>query len=164
MPSRARNTKNSVDPIPGRSPEYCAILPFSRHGVMRAKSVSPGANFDPEPVAGRSWAGYTRRLPGVTTSMLTNGTCLSRGRETRGFSSIKSLRIMSRPQNPHHIHPNSQRINQAGVQATDNSDRGAPAIDDHWSARWPHAPVRWRRRWRRANAIDAHAAIARRVA
>jgi len=48
---RERITVNSVDPAPmtlSPRPNTCAVLPFSRQGVIRAKRVSPSLNLEPD--------------------------------------------------------------------------------------------------------------------
>ena len=49
------------------------FLPFSRHGVILAKRVSPCKNFDPEPENLFETEGYTPRIEGTKSFISTKG-------------------------------------------------------------------------------------------
>ena len=84
-------TKNSVDPKPISPflPEYLAIFPFSRQGVILANKVSFFLNFAP-PLNDFNIIPETNFLPGLTSSIITQGYTSPLSIETEGFISTNS--------------------------------------------------------------------------
>ncbi|MPM86081.1 hypothetical protein SDC9_133164 [bioreactor metagenome] len=70
-----RNTINSVEPVPtSPSFKHCTnpVLPFSKHGVIRATNVSPIMNFEPEKDVRRSVIWIDDKLllrPAISTKL-----------------------------------------------------------------------------------------------
>ena len=94
-----RSTMNSVEPLPtcasSRHWTY-PVLPFSRHGVIRANRVSPFTNLAPESPAFRS-LGRTIMLRSLRSAMVTNGCASDLSSLIRGLMIEPIRRFYCRP-------------------------------------------------------------------